>query len=300
MQYETTVPTVADRVAQTAVKQVIEPILDPIFLPDSYGYRPNKSALDAVGATRERCWKYDWVLEFDIKGLFDNIDHEFLLRAVRKHITCQWALLYIERWLKAPMVQEDGTTIERSRGTPQGGVATPLTQKVISSLRGCWLVGEVPLQYLTGALRGNMFMTDGPINQGGQGSAVERRFQHASEQRCVPRGHAAIVAGVRFVRTSGIPVLGGSDTTEATCRGHRGYSADHPQGSRGNSASSSGLFEKYWAHHRSHRDTGIGHVSEQTEKTWLSRAQRPAPFKFTLSIFLTACTIRSSPKPTVF
>ncbi len=120
------VPTVADRVAQMVVKQVIEPILEPIFLADSYGYRPNKSALDAVGVTRKRCWKYDWILEFDIKGLFDNIDHELLLRAVRKHITCKWALLYIERWLKAPMVQEDGTTIERSRGTPQGGVVSPI------------------------------------------------------------------------------------------------------------------------------------------------------------------------------
>jgi RNA-directed DNA polymerase len=120
------VPTVADRVAQTVVKLVIEPILDLIFLADSYGYRPNKSALDAVGVTRERCWRYDWVLEFDIKGLFDNIDHELLLRAVRRHVTCKWALLYIERWLKAPMVQEDGTTIERSRGTPQGGVVSPI------------------------------------------------------------------------------------------------------------------------------------------------------------------------------
>jgi len=94
------VSTVADRVAQTVVKQVIKPILDRIFLADTYGYRPNKSALDAVGVTRQRCWKYDWVLEFDINGLFDNIDHELLLRAVRKHITCKWALLYIERWLK--------------------------------------------------------------------------------------------------------------------------------------------------------------------------------------------------------
>jgi RNA-directed DNA polymerase len=120
------VPTVADRVAQMVVKQVIEPILEPIFLADSYGYRPKKSALDAIGATRERCWKYDWVLEFDIKGLFDNIDHELLLRAVRKHITCKWALIYIERWLKAPMVEEDGTTIERHCGTPQGGVVSPI------------------------------------------------------------------------------------------------------------------------------------------------------------------------------
>src|SRR6201987_2237476 len=105
------VPTVADRVAQMVVKQVIEPDLDAVFLTDSYGYRPRKSALDAVGVTRERCWKYDWVLEFDIKGLFDHIDHDLLLKAVRKHVTCKWALLYIERWLRAPMKQEDGTTI---------------------------------------------------------------------------------------------------------------------------------------------------------------------------------------------
>jgi group II intron reverse transcriptase/maturase len=108
------------------VKRAIEPNLDSVFLPDSYGYRPNKSALDAVGVTRERCWKYDWVLEFDIKGLFDNIDHELLLRAIRKHVTCKWALLYIERWLIAPMVQEDGTKMARNCGTPQGGVVSPI------------------------------------------------------------------------------------------------------------------------------------------------------------------------------
>ena len=120
------VPTVADRVAQMVVKQLIEPELDPIFLADSYGYRPRKSALDAVGVTRQRCWKYDWVLEFDIKGLFDNIDHELLLRAVRKHVKCKWALLYIERWLTAPMEHEDGTKAERKSGTPQGGVVSPI------------------------------------------------------------------------------------------------------------------------------------------------------------------------------
>ncbi|NKJ40271.1 reverse transcriptase domain-containing protein [Rhizobium sp. SG570] len=94
------VPTVSDRIAQMVVKQMIEPDLDSLFLPDSYGYRPGKSALDAVGVTRQRCWKYDWVLEFDIKGLFDNLPHDFLLKAVRKHVTCKWALLYIERWLR--------------------------------------------------------------------------------------------------------------------------------------------------------------------------------------------------------
>ena len=120
------VPTVADRVAQMVVKQAIEPDLEPIFLADSYGYRPGKSALDAIGVTRQRCWKYDWVLEFDIKGLFDNIDHELLLRAVRKHVKCKWALLYIERWLTAPMELEDSTRVQRTRGTPQGGVVSPI------------------------------------------------------------------------------------------------------------------------------------------------------------------------------
>ena len=89
------VPTVSDRIAQVVVKQQIEAEMEAIFLPDSYGYRPGKSALQAVGVTRERCWKHDWVLEFDIKGLFDNIEHTLLLKAVRKHVTCRWAVLYI-------------------------------------------------------------------------------------------------------------------------------------------------------------------------------------------------------------
>ena len=81
--------------------------------------------IDAVGVTRERCWKNDWILEFDIRGLFDNIDHDLLLKAVRKHVQCEWALIYIERWIKAPMVR-DGMIIERTRGTPQGGVISPI------------------------------------------------------------------------------------------------------------------------------------------------------------------------------
>jgi group II intron reverse transcriptase/maturase len=139
------VPTVADRVAQTVVKQLIEPTLDAIFLADSFGYRPGKSALDAVGVTRERCWKYDWVLEFDIKGLFDNIDHALLLRAVRKHVTCAWALLYIERWLTAAMQQEDGSLAGRSRGTPQGGVVSPILANLFMHYAfDLWMAREYP------------------------------------------------------------------------------------------------------------------------------------------------------------
>ncbi len=120
------IPTVSDRIAQMVVKLTFEPEVEPIFLPDSYGYRPGKSALDALDVTRKRCWKYDWVFEFDIKGLFDNIDHELLMRAVRHHTKCKWAVLYIERWLKASIQMEDGTLVERDKGTPQGGVVSPV------------------------------------------------------------------------------------------------------------------------------------------------------------------------------
>uniref|UniRef100_UPI0038BB9AC2 group II intron reverse transcriptase/maturase n=1 Tax=Paraburkholderia heleia TaxID=634127 RepID=UPI0038BB9AC2 len=120
------VPTVADRVAQTVVKLIIEPSLDAIFHPDSYGYRPGRSAKQAVAITRERCWRYEWVVEFDIKAAFDQIDHGLLMKAVRTHIKENWILLYIERWLVAPFETEDGTRVPRERGTPQGGVVSPI------------------------------------------------------------------------------------------------------------------------------------------------------------------------------
>lgn len=120
------IPTVGDRVAQMVVKRCLEPKVEKLFHPDSYGYRPGKSALDAVGRCRQRCWRYDWVVDLDIRGFFDNIDHTLMLQAVRKHTDCPWMLLYIERWLKAPAQDEDGNLMPREKGTPQGGVISPL------------------------------------------------------------------------------------------------------------------------------------------------------------------------------
>lgn len=120
------IPTVRDRIAQMVVKLAFEPEVEPYFLPDSYGYRPYKSALQAIGITRQRCWRYNFVLEFDIKGLFDNISHELLMKAVHKHTQNKWILLYIERWLKAPMQHLDGSEVARTCGTPQGGVISPV------------------------------------------------------------------------------------------------------------------------------------------------------------------------------
>jgi len=120
------IPTVSDRVAQMVVALHLEPKLEPIFHEDSYGYRRGKSAIDAIAQARKRCWKYDYVIEFDIKGLFDNIDHELLMKALRKHVDEAWIILYIERWLQTPFVDSKGGTIERKAGTPQGGVVSPI------------------------------------------------------------------------------------------------------------------------------------------------------------------------------
>ena len=120
------IPTVSDRVAQMVAKMYLEPIVAPQFHEDSYGYRPKKSTKDAVAQARQRCWRNDWVVDIDIEGFFDNIDHTLMMYAVRKHTQCKWLLLYIERGLNASAITPDGRLIERKTGTPQGGVASPL------------------------------------------------------------------------------------------------------------------------------------------------------------------------------
>lgn len=120
------IPTIDDRIAQMTAKMIVEPTIDRLFHKDSYGYRPNKSAIDAVEMARKRCWEHDYVIDLDIKGMFDNIDHELLMKAVRKHVKEPWILLYMERWLKAPFQMETGENIPRTAGTPQGGVISPI------------------------------------------------------------------------------------------------------------------------------------------------------------------------------
>jgi len=124
--YDTTMSCVSDRVAQTVVKMYLEPEMEPYFDEDSYGYRPGKSALDAVGKARERCWRYDWVLDLDIQKFYDSIDRELLMRAVRKHTDCKWILLYIERWLEAPFKTIEGHLQVMEKGVFQGNVISPL------------------------------------------------------------------------------------------------------------------------------------------------------------------------------
>lgn len=139
------IPTVGDRVAQMVVKIDLERQVEHLFHPDSFGYRPRKSALDAVGVCRKRCWRYDWVVDLDIKGFFDNIEHSLIMHAVRKHTDCPWMLLCIERWLKAPVLTEDGTLLARDRGTPQGGVISPLLANIfLHHVFDTWMSREHP------------------------------------------------------------------------------------------------------------------------------------------------------------
>ena len=124
------VPTISDRIAQTVAKMYLEPKVEPVFHPDSYGYRPGKSALDAVGTCRRRCWRADWVIDLDIKAFFDSVPWNLILKAVEHHTDQKWVLLYVRRWLQAPIQQPDGTLVTRDRGTPQGSAISPLLANV--------------------------------------------------------------------------------------------------------------------------------------------------------------------------
>ncbi len=139
------VPTVADRVAQMVVKMYLEPEIEPKFHPDSYGYRPNKSALDAVAQATKRCHHKWWVIDLDIKGFFDALDHSLLMKMVKTHTQCRWILLYIERWLKAPLQLEDKTLVARDCGSPQGSVISPLLANIyLHHVFDMWMVKSCP------------------------------------------------------------------------------------------------------------------------------------------------------------
>jgi len=139
------IPTVSDRIAQMVVKNSLEPLVEPHFHDDSYGYRPGKSALDAIGQARQRCWRDDWVLDMDIRGFFDALDHKLVMKAVSRFTQCVWTLLYIERWLKAEVILPDGERLQRTQGTPQGGVISPLLANIFLHLVfDKWMQDEFP------------------------------------------------------------------------------------------------------------------------------------------------------------
>ena len=120
------VPTISDRIAQTVVAMQLEPLVEPRFHPDSYGYRPGKSALEAIGTCRRRCWEFDWIIDLDVQKFFDTVPWDLVVKAVRAVTDCSWVLLYVKRWLAAPLQHPDGTLVERDKGTPQGSAVSPV------------------------------------------------------------------------------------------------------------------------------------------------------------------------------
>jgi group II intron reverse transcriptase/maturase len=139
------VPTVADRIAQTVVARRLEAKVEPIFHPDSYGYRPNRSALHAVAACRQRCWSHDWVIDLDVESFFDSVGWDLLLKAVSAHCTDPWVQLYVKRWLAAPLQLPDGTVHQRDRGTPQGSAVSPVLANLFMHYAfDAWMAREHP------------------------------------------------------------------------------------------------------------------------------------------------------------
>ena len=290
-----------DKIVQQAVVTILNQIYEVDFKGFSYGFRPGRNphqALDAltVGIQRKRV---NWVLDADIRGFFDNLSIEWAVKFIEHRVADPRILRLIQKWLKAG-VSEDGQWSESKVGTPQGAVVTPLTQKVISNLRGYCRGGGLFVRSLTYAVKGNMFMADGPVDQSRQGSAAECSLRNAAAQGCLARGHAALIPTVRPVRTSSISLPGRSDQSRPTGRSFGSCGTDHAQAPCGNGSPSASLCQKQRPDNRSDRDARFGGVSRYSEKAWLSRANPMARFKFRLNMHLIAGTMRSSAKPTVF
>jgi group II intron reverse transcriptase/maturase len=139
------VPTIADRVAQTVVAKYLEPLVEPRFHPDSYGYRPNKSAHDALAACRQRCWKFGWIIDLDVQKFFDEVPWDLIVRSVEAVTDCRWVLLYVKRWLTAPLQRPDGVLVQRKRGTPQGSAVSPVLANLFMHYAfDAWMARELP------------------------------------------------------------------------------------------------------------------------------------------------------------
>ncbi|MGI5517632.1 group II intron reverse transcriptase/maturase [Streptomyces sp. CA-106131] len=172
------VPTVADRIAQTVVARRLEEKVEPIFHQDSYGYRPGRSALDAVAACRKRCWKYDWVIDLDIQKFFDSVPWDLVVKAVRAHTDLPWVVLYVRRWLEAPLQLPDGTLQQRDRGTPQGSAISPVLANLFMHYAfDMWMAREYP------GVPFERYADDGVVHCVSEGQARKLREAIANRMR---------------------------------------------------------------------------------------------------------------------
>src|SRR5258708_26514615 len=284
------VPVLEDKLVQRATVEVLNAIYETDFLGFSYGFRPGRSQHNALDAlyTGLLTKKVNWVLDVDIRSFFDGLSHEWLVKFVEHRVADRRVVRLIQKWLNAGVL-EDGRRTRAEEGTPQGGSATPLTQKVISSSKGQSRVGEQGTRGLTFALRGNMFMTDDAFDQSGKGSAAERRSWPTPASCCFAPSGSALVTRVRSVRASSISVPGGSVPARSAVRSPPAHSADHVEASAAHGGTAAEVREKQWPDHWSDRDRRGERASRCYEKTWLSRAPKAAHCKSTFPIRLIAC-----------
>ena len=294
------IPAIYDRVCQQALLNRLEPIFEPIFDDASFGYRRGRSTKDAL----RKIWKEiqggsEWIVDADLRDFFGSVDHEKLLTLVAQRVADGRVLRLIKATLKAGSYGK-GQLFPSERGTPQGGVLTPLTQKVISSSSEQLRDGELDTHCLISALRGNTLMSHDALDQNGEGSTAERRSWSAPASSCASPSRTLVVTRVRFVRTPGISLLARSLPARAARRSSPSHGASHVEASTADGGTASQVCEKQWSDHRSDRNRRLACVSAHFQKAWLSRVQKAAHFKSTFPIRLIACSSRSSRRPMIF
>jgi len=288
------IPTVRDRVVQMATKIVIEPIFEADFQPGSYGFRPKRSATEALEAIRVAGNQgYNFVVDADIQGYFDNIQKGTLLELVKERISDRRVLKLIRQWLDAG-VMEDGTVRETLAGTPQGGVSTPRTQKAISSLKEQLRGGERGIPCLIFVVNRNTFMSNEPFDKDGEGSPAECRSRLVAASNRASRSSSSVVARVRLVRAPSISLPARSLSTRSTDRSSRSHCANYLEASAANRGAAAQIRQEQWSDHWSDRSQRIKCISARSKKAWLNRVKIAAHFKFKSLICLIAYSSRNS------
>ena len=294
------IPTVLDRFIQQAVMQVLQRRWDPTFSEHSHGFRPKRSAHQAVAKAQQYIAAGNrWVVDLDLEKFFDRVNHDRLMAAIARRVFDKRVLRLIGAFLKVG-VMENGLVSPAEEGTPQGGPITPRTQKAISSLKEQWWGGEKGTHCLIFVVNSNTVMSDDPFNQDAEGAPAECCPWPVAAANRASRSSASTVTRVRLVRAPSISLPARSLATRSTDRSSRSHGANHLEASTANRGTAAGIREKQWPDHWSHRGPRTKCISARPKKAWLNRVKIAAHFRFKFLIRLIACSSRSSRRLTRF
>jgi len=294
------IPTVLDRFIQQAVMQVLQRRWDPTFSEHSHGFRPKRSAHQAVAKAQQYIAAGNrWVVDLDLEKFFDRVNHDRLMAAIARRVSDKRVLRLIGAFLKVG-VMENGLVSPAEEGTPQGGPITPRTQKAISSLKEQWWGGEKGTHCLIFVVNSNTVMSDDPFNQDAEGAPAECCPWPVAAANRASRSSASTVTRVRLVRAPSISLPARSLATRSTDRSSRSHGANHLEASTANRGTAAGIRQKQWPDHWSHRGPRTKCISARPKKAWLNRVKIAAHFRFKFLIRLIACSSRSSRRLTRF